>query len=376
MSDYSIPEGSLISYFSNKVKLYGGINFAQGIPGYSPPAELLDSLKKCIDLNIHQYAPGKGNSLLLDLIAENYCNYSIKRNSVLITQGATEAIALIYIYLSQQFRNFTVLSFDPVYESYNNLPKIFNNKFIPFKLSDLSVIDFENLENVISRNNVKLLLLSSPGNPYGKVYRKSELQNLFNLAEKHDFYILFDAVYKDLYFKEKPFLPIENLNKRVFYVNSFSKMLSITGWRIGYLMCNEYHMRKIESIHDYIGLCAPSLLQEAIAHYLNENQYGRDYLINLRKKLKNSFDIFSDALVQLDFSIPEISGGYFIWAKLPEKYEDCFKFSLDLYEKQKVATIPGIHFTEEGNKFVRFNIAREIDEIEKGIDALTKFIIS
>lgn len=374
MPDYSFPDSSLISFFSNKVKKYGGINFAQGIPGYLPPPELIKSLREILDKDIHQYAPGKGNSSLLKLIIESYKEYSIPEKSVLITQGATEAIALTYIYLSQQFDHFTVMSFDPVYESYIHLPEIFKHKFVTFRYSERNEIDFNELEKEIIRNKIHLLMISSPGNPFGKVFTSSEMDSLIKLSEKHNFFILFDAVYKDLYFHDKIYLPLKGLHPNIFYVNSFSKMLSVTGWRIGYLIANEEHMKKIETIHDYIGLCAPSLLQEAIAGYLAKNNYGAEYTFGLRMQLRESFKLLSESLLSSGFSMPEINGGYFIWAKLPEKYPDGFKFAIDLYDSQKVAVIPGIHFSEYGKQFIRLNIAREKTEILEGLELINKFL--
>ena len=70
----------------------------------------------------------------------------------------------------------------------------------------------------------------------------------------------------------------------------------------------------------------------------------------------------------------EPKGGYFIWAKLPEQFDDGFKFAIDLYEQEKVATIPGIHFSENGQKFLRINIAREINEVKEGIERIERFL--
>ncbi len=372
---YKIPEGSLISYFSNKVKEFGGINLAQGIPGFAPPNELIDILKQVANKNIHQYAPGNGNAQLLDLLINNYKEYfSFNKNDFLIVQGVTEAISLLYIYFSQIIKSdFSVLAFDPAYESYKNIPKIFNNNFIAFPLDNYAKIDFHKLENTISEKNVKILFISSPGNPFGKVFSKEEINIIIDLSEKLDFFLVFDAVYKEIYFNNKPYIPLDKFNERLFYVNSFSKMLSITGWRVGYLIAHNKHMQNIKNIHDYTGLCAPSVLQETIAEYLNKYDFGKEYLLKLRNKLKLSFDILYKPLKEIGFNIPEINGGYFIWAKLPNQFNDGLKFAIDLYESEKVAVIPGIHFSENAFNFIRFNIAREQNEIEEAVFRLRKF---
>lgn len=372
---YQLPEGSLISYFSNKVKLYGGINFAQGIPGFNPPSELMNILSEiATNKNIHQYAPGIGNYELIERLCEYYSDFNINQNNITILQGATEAITLTYLYLRQQLGHLNVLGFDPVYESYNNLPNIFGDLFIAFDMNNLD-IDFDQLEKTITQHKVNLVFVNSPGNPLGKVFSKKEIETILELANKHHFYIIVDAVYRELYFNEKPYIPIDIKNEWLFYVNSFSKLYSITGWRVGYLICHERHMKRIRSIHDYTGLCVSNPMQQAILEYIKRYGILNNYVSNLRNKLIISFNKLSQALTEFGFEIPDIQGGYFIWAKLPPKFEDGFIFAVDLYENEKVAIIPGIHFSKKGKNYVRLNAARELNEIEEGIERIRRFVL-
>jgi len=125
------------------VKQHGGINLAQGIPGFDPPKELLNALKNSIDLKIHQYAPGMGNFNLLEQLA---ANYKIETRNLLIVQGATEALSLVYTYINRKLNgDFSVLSFEPAYESYLQLPKIFGQDFIHYPLNSECTFDYENL---------------------------------------------------------------------------------------------------------------------------------------------------------------------------------------------------------------------------------------
>lgn len=372
---YKMPEGSLISFFSNKVKQFGGINLAQGIPGFNPPNELLYKLGQiATNPAIHQYAPGIGNFALLDKIIEHYKSKTpLSRDHLLIVQGATEAITLIYLYLKQSLGTLHVLGFDPVYESYNNLPRFFNDEFTPFYL-DNGQINFLQLEKSIVENNINLIFINSPGNPLGKVFKKNEMDTIIDLSEKYHFYIIIDAVYRELYFNQPPYIPIDINNDRLFYVNSFSKLFSITGWRVGYFICHAEHMKEIRSMHDYTGLCVANPIQTALIDYISSYGIVNPYVIELRQKLKKSFDKLYQALIEFGFEIPPIDGGYFIWAKLPKPHDDGFRFAIDLYEQEKVAIIPGIHFSAKGKGYVRFNAARELSEIEAGIEGLKRFL--
>lgn len=372
---YQKPTGSYISFMSNKVKAHGGINLAQGIPGFDPPKELTQILSEVSNHKIHQYAPGNGNNELLDLLVEKYQKeYRFTKDDILVTQGGTEALSLLYTYFNKILtKPFSALAFDPVYESYKYLPGIFNTDFVPFAFGKDSSIDFEKLENTCVKHHVKVIFLGSPGNPYGKIWTKNEMDLLIQLSQKQKIFIVFDAVYRELYFDKAPYIPLDQFSPYLFYTNSFSKLFSITGWRIGYLMAHQEHMDNIKSIHDYTGLCAPSVLQQAIVQFLKQYNFGNEYVSVLRKKLSRSYNHLANELKKLGFEIPETKGGYFVWAKLPKEFPDGFKFAIDLYEEKKVAVIPGEHFSENATNYIRFNIAREKSEVDEGIERIKAF---
>ena len=370
------PDGSLISFMSNLVKKNGGINCAQGIPGFEPPEELISELVSAAQTPIHQYPAGNGNPKLRGLVAAGLCgNCGMSAENVLVTNGATEAISLIYLYLRQKTAgNFTVMSFDPVYESYANLPKIYGDRFLCEYPDESGSFDFNSIESRVKNEKVNLILLCSPGNPLGKIWKKEEISRLYEICKKYGANLVFDAVYSDLYFGEKPYLPFELVDDTLFVVSAFSKMLSITGWRVGYIVGSNRHIENLAKIHDYTGLCTPSILQAAIAGYLKKNGFGKDYLAFLRGKVRESFKIMHSALKENGFSMPSIDGGYFVWAKIPEKFDDGFKFAMDLYENQKVGTVPGIHFSEKGNNFIRISIAKDAAEIEEAAKRISVFV--
>jgi len=370
------PDGSLISFMSNLVKANGGINCAQGIPGFDPPEELIEELICAAKQSVHQYPAGNGNPKLRGLIASGLAgNCGLTAENILVTNGATEAISLIYLYLRQKNGGkFTVLSFDPVYESYSNLPKIYGDRFLCEYPDESGNFDFAALEKRVSVEKVNLILVCSPGNPLGKIWKKEEIMALYEICRKNGAALVFDAVYSDLYFGEKPYLPFDLAGETLFVVSAFSKMLSITGWRVGYVIAGKAHVENMAKIHDYTGLCTPSVLQIAIAEYLEKNDFGKSYLETLRGKIRESFKTMHPVLEKSGFSMPSIDGGYFIWAKIPEPFTDGFEFAMSLYEKKKVGTVPGIHFSEKGNDFIRISIAKPAAEIAEAAERIADFL--
>lgn len=364
--------GSLISYFSNLVKINGGINLAQGIPSFNPPAELIERKKKLSNAKYHQYAPGAGNLLLRNFIDKTY-NINKNNNGFIVTNGATEALSLTYTYLAANKQNFNTAAFSPAYESYIHLPKIFGNKFFSIDIDDDVYFDEAILKNFIIDNSIKLFFVASPGNPYGKSIPEKKLKFLIELSEKLDFYLIIDAVYRDIFFTDNPpYIPQGTLNQNIFYINSFSKKFSITGWRIGYVIMNSLHLEKFSYTHDYIGLCAPSLLQQALGEYLSENNFD-NYIKNIKETLSSNFNEVSKILKDSEFYVPNHDGGYFIWCKIPDFVKiNSLDFGLKLYENYKTAIIPGRHFGIQWDNYIRINLARDYNELNEGIDAVCK----
>ncbi len=369
-------QGSLISYFSTLVKQNGGINLAQGIPGFAPPEELLDKLKNIAAENIHQYPPGIGNFKLRESLLKFYSSEKVlSSDNILIVQGATEALCLVFLFImGNTGGNFATLSFTPPYESYRQLPKQFNLPFFEVEPTENGEIPISLVEEHINKNNVRLIFLASPGNPHGIIFSQENINELIDLCAQKKCYLVFDSVYSMLYYSNQPYVPLSRLNPYLFIVDSFSKWFSITGWRVGMLLHDETHCNAIRSMHDYTGLCTNSVLQEALLQYIENHDFGKDYSENLRQVLFENYLKASEKLNEAGFICKKSEGGYFIWVELPPKFSDGLDFALNLFESHKIATVPGIHFSDKAKNIIRINIARPINELTTGIDGIIDFI--
>ncbi|MDQ1349832.1 MAG: hypothetical protein QG657_133, partial [Acidobacteriota bacterium] len=129
------------------------------------------------------------------------------------------------------------------------------------------------------------------------------------------------------------------------------------------------------SIHDYTGLCAPSILQEAIARYLSEYDSGREYTASVKEKCKNSYAYMKKAMTQLGFAVKESHGGYFLWAQLPPPHTDAFTFAQELYNRGQVAVVPGENFSRTKRDYIRVNIGTRMPIIREAISRIKGFFI-
>ncbi len=271
---------SWISYFSNLVKQYGGINLAQGIPGFQPPVELMKSLQENAIKAHHQYAPGLGNLELRKHIDEAYKDKISSDFKYMMTNGATEAIQLLYLYLNESVENLKTAAFSPTYESYIHLPKIYGNDFKSLSVNSHDLC--QDIKNFFNEYQPKLFFVNTPGNPYGRCLNKEEFDCLIATAEQNNCYLIIDAVYNEFYFQETaPYYPFENFGSNVFYVNSFSKQFSITGWRTGYFFAHQSHFRLMLSVSFTSSHCRFSKQQRSCRsiHQRNQRNHKRELFI-------------------------------------------------------------------------------------------------
>lgn len=367
---------SLISHFSSLAQKEGGINFAQGRPGYPPPEGLLKFLKKLVyESNLHQYAPGKGDFFLLAETEKIYKKIyqNLKKENILITLGGTEGIALSLIFLLNEFKNFSLLSFEPFYESYPRISKFLNIPVFSVKIDPFNLKwSREKVKKLVKEKNAKGILLASPGNPLGKIFKEEEVNFLRDLMKKRKGFLIFDGVYENVYFEERPFNPLKDGFENLIFISSYSKTLSITGWRIGYLIAEEKVLEKISSIHDYTHLSSPYILQRAIAQFLKREKIG-NYLKVLRENLKSSYILLKGQLESFGFKVSKAEGGMFGWLQIPEKYKDSFIYAEKLFLRKKVAVVPGINFSKNAKNFIRINLSLPLEEFREGIERIKEF---
>ncbi|MBN1196544.1 MAG: pyridoxal phosphate-dependent aminotransferase, partial [Candidatus Aminicenantes bacterium] len=365
--------GSLISHFSRRVTRSGGINLAQGKPGFAPPRELIRYLNEAaLDPALHQYAPGNGQAGLLALLVEwlQSRGVAVQEDNLLVVQGATEGLFLALFHLFHSVGDHSgVLAFDPAYESYPQLPRILGMPFHAFATNPDGDVDFKQLEAAVKKNRIRVILLASPGNPQGRVWSHEELAVLLEILDRVSGWLVFDAVYAGIHYGSPPPDPLTMGYPRLIGVDSFSKRLSITGWRVGYMVAPETTMATLRAIHDYTGLSAPSLAQAALTRYLSENDFGHEYTRGCRQICAINHELMSAELTAAGFRVAPARGGYFVWARIPQGAGDGFTLAESLLQIG-VGVVPGENFSPRYRDYIRINIAMDTETIRSGAAAI------
>ena len=244
------------------------IALSLGEPDFDTPDFIKESAKNAIDNNFSHYTPVPG---LIEL-REAIC-HKLKRDNqldftptqIVVSTGAKQSIANVCLSLLNS--DDEVLLPAPYWVSYYELVKL--GEATPIVIESDIDNDFkispEQLEKAITPKT-KMMIFSSPCNPSGTVYTKSELESLATVLEKHpNVYIISDEIYELINFGVEHYsmARIESIKDRVITVNGVSKGFAMTGWRVGYIAAPQWIANACNKIQGQITSATCAIAQKA-----------------------------------------------------------------------------------------------------------------
>lgn len=354
----------------------GAINLSQGFPDFDPPEFIMKRLAEVATAGPHQYTPTWGAENYRAAIAEKvgkFMGLPINPDeNVLGTVGSTEAMMATLMAITNPGDKIVI--FSPYFENYA-AQSIFNSVepvFVPLDPPDFT-FDANKLEDAFKDPKTKAMILCNPSNPSGRVFTKDELQTIADLAIKYDVIIITDEVYEHIIFephKHTYIAALPGMWERTICCSSLSKTYSITGWRLGYIVADKPLMDRCKKVHDFLTVCAPSPLQEAVIPGLKAPM---SYYKELQDHYTHMRDIFVGGLKDLGFTFTEPQGSYFMMVDISEfsKGKSDVEFCEELARKVGVAAVPGSSFFKENvNHLARFHFAKKDETLYEALNRL------
>jgi aminotransferase len=207
----------------------------------------------------------------------------------------------------------------------------------------------------------KALILCNPSNPTGKVFTRSELDYIADLAKKHDVWVITDEVYEHIVYepyKHIHFATLPDMWDRTITCSSLSKTYSITGWRLGYVIGPEKAMDSIKKVHDFLTVGAAAPLQEAAVAGL---ELPPSYYTDLLSAYTKKRDVFLSYLDQIQLPYTRPQGAYYVLVDISQfDSHDDTRFCEWLAKEVGVAAVPGSSFFREPvHNLIRFHFAKQ-----------------
>jgi aminotransferase len=360
-------------------------NLVQGQSELTINPTLAQAASDIISASQNHYSPAEGVSDLRAAVAKkigllNHLEVDPKAtpHQLLITPGATGGlIAIAQTYL----QGASALVFEPYYPYHRRILDELGGKAEVFPLSgenlDLPEEEFRAHCKKLKEQKdfpLRAIIACSPANPTGKVFTRSELDLIASVCQELDLLCIADEVYEHYVVGDRTHESIAGLPgmwERTITVNSFSKSWNISGWRIGYLYGNDRLVAPLNNANNVFYVCAPTPLQKALAQVLMAEP---EYYARLRDRFTDKRNVVTAALIEMGFKIYDSGSAFYVWARIPDGYDDAVELNELLISRAEVAAVPGSAFadTDEYDTYMRFCIAREDEMLVGALDKLRK----
>lgn len=347
------------------------IRLDMGSPDLPPDDFIIETLvKNARKPDMHGYGESGGSYQLKSAYASYYeRRFNVKLNpaqEVLGLIGSKEGI----FNLSQVIVNpgEIVLLPDPSYPVYSvgatiaqaepySMPLLATNGFLP----DLATIP----EEIATR--AKLLWLNYPNNPTGAVAPLAFFESVVDFAQKYQIVIAHDAPYVDVCYDgyvAPSLLQVPGAKDVAVEFNSLSKTYNMAGWRVGMAVGNKDIIRLLRLYKSQLDSSHFKPIMRAAETALLDDQSwidGRNMIYQRRR------DIVVSTLRELGFSLEVPKAALYVWAKLPETWEDDMTFCDNLLHETGVSITPGVVYGRSGAGYIRISIVTPVENLTEAV---------
>ena len=355
------------------------INLSVGEPDFETPQNIKEAAFNAIKKGATKYTAGAGtpelkSAIISKLKRDNNLHYN--NENIIVSCGGKHSLYNACQVLFQ--KNDEVIIFSPYWVSFPDfisitgatpvvVPTIAENRYEP---------DFDILEQEIN-SNTKGIIVNSPSNPTGGVWRDEAIKRVLEIAKKHNIWVFSDECYEQLTY-DSPFTSIQNYdlnNNKILTFQSCSKTYCMTGWRIGYTAGHKDIIKAMSKLQSQSTSCPNSIAQEAAIEALIGDQ-------GAIKMMKSAFQRRRDFIVQelnlIDGIQCEKPGGAFYvfpsFKKLTNnnKIKSAGDLCFNLLKNQYIASVPGKSFGSNDN--IRFSYAISSERIKLAIQKIKEVL--
>lgn len=344
-------------------------HFEVGEPDFKTPDEICNAAIKSIDNGFTKYSSSLGINELRQSIADDYkksYGVDLSYERIIVTMGSSPALLMSMLTILNPGEEIIIT--DPYYACYPQIIGVARGitKKVPIYEKDNYQIDADLIKKNINRKT-KAILINSPSNPTGTLLNEKTMDKLCNLGPL----IISDEIYHGLVYENKENSILEFTDNAI-VVSGFSKLYSMTGWRLGYMIVPTDMVRYVQKLQQNLFISANPFVQMA----------GIEAIEKIKAKAADISKLFNERRVEMINGLKSIgfefsynpTGAFYIYVNSSGFSKDSYKFAFDILKNTGVAVTPGIDFSERGKNYLRFSYATSIDSIKKGIAKLGDYL--
>ena len=346
----------------------GDISFGLGEPDLPTPDVIRREAIRVIQEEQNGYTLQAGLPALRERVAQEYAPLKLSTDQVIITAGSQEAMYLALMTMVEA--DDEVLIPNPGFVAYPTIARMAVGRPTFYQLpatSDFS-FDLDDFKRQLS-SKTKVVVCTSPSNPTGRTLTSDELRAMAQAVEDSgsDAFVISDEIYRDLYYTGERPDSISEFYPRTVVISGLSKAMSMTGWRLGWIVGDARVMAAAHLLHGYVTTCASTISQKAaLAAWSNE-------AVEARKQIRCTFHSRRDHLLALlrgaGLRCVTPEGAFYTMLDIRD-YGSSMEVAEAILEAG-VVTVPGNAFGSEGEGFLRVSFCADLPVLSEGVNRLS-----
>ena len=345
------------------------LHFEIGDTAWGTPKNVLEETVRSLFENGTHYTPSGGLIEFKEAIArDTYQEYGFRPDlEQIVVLPANSAVDFITSCLCEG--DDEVVIPDPGFPTYASVLSYLGITAVPAVLYEQNGFKLK-VDDIKFTPKTKLVILNSPSNPTGAIIDSDEIAKIYGLAVKNDVYLLSDEVYSRMSYQNDYLSPcwFDKCKERTILLKSFSKLYSMPGYRLGYIIAPPEIAEKVTLMFQTIYSCMPAFIQFAGITAL---QNTSDWVKEKMTYLKECRDLVVDKLNNKNrISCITPQGAFYVFFNIQETGMTSEEYADWMLKEKDIALLPGSCFGKHGEGFIRMCYAVDKKDLETALDKI------
>jgi aspartate/methionine/tyrosine aminotransferase len=343
------------------------IHMEVGEPDFDTPRCVKEAAYQSMLEGKTHYTNSLGIPELRQAISHHYhekYNVEVDPGRVIIANGSSPAMLLLFASLLNPGEE--VILSNPGYACYPNIVEFVDGKPVDVPVFEEDGFQYRprDIEKRLS-NGTKAIIINSPSNPTGNLLEPEVMEEIASFSRK-GLYVVSDEIYHGLVYERKEHSILE-FTDHAFVINGFSKLYAMTGWRLGYIIVPEEFVRPVQKMIQNLFISANTFVQWAGIAALTQCREEVEAMVRTYDERRR---FMLPRLREIGFGVAvEPHGAY------AKRFTgDSYDFAIELLQKTKVATTPGVDFGSGAEGYIRFSYANHLDNLAEGMRRLEDYL--
>jgi aspartate/methionine/tyrosine aminotransferase len=350
------------------------ISLSVGQPDFDTPRHIVEAGQQALEEGYTRYAPALGLRELREAIAGKVWRANgieiDPLKEAIVTNGAVEGLLLTLMAVLDPGDE--VILPDPGYTNFEGIIRIINGVpvRVPVREENGFRLEAGEVDKAVTRRT-RVMIVNSPANPTGAVLHRSDLEELAEVALRHNLLLISDEAYEAFLYdglEHTSVASFPGMREQVASVYTLSKTYAMTGWRIAYVVGPPWLIDQMHKMQEDVVSCVATFVQRAAVAALEGPQ-------DCVSRMVGEFDVRRRFLVEALNEIegircPEPKGAFYLFPNISALGRSSSEVAISLLETSKVVCVPGTAFGPRGEGYLRISYGASLEDLKEGVQRI------